>query len=365
MHPSPVQRLQNFLRGRRLDGFLVTQPENRRYLSRYSAPDHGIQESAGALLIPRQGTPYLLTDSRFALQAEEESSGFLVHIYRKGLLPSLKELLPGLGIRRLGFESHYTLHETYLRLERMARQSGISLFPLAGQVERLRCVKREEEISALRESVRLNERVFQLVYNTIEPGMSEREVALALELTMRELGAEGPSFPPIVAFGTNSARPHAVPGERILRTGDIVLIDMGLILNGYCSDMTRTVVVGTPDNTFLRRLRTVRKAQQAAISAIRHGAVCRDVDRAARRVIRDAGYGKYFGHALGHGVGLAVHEDPRLSAASRKKLRSGMVVTVEPGIYLPDWGGIRLENMLVVREKEAELLNSDTTGLDL
>ena len=182
---------------------------------------------------------------------------------------------------------------------------------------------------------------------------------------MREMGASGPSFATIVAFGTNAAKPHAVPGPRVLVPGETVLIDMGLVLDGYCADMTRTVVVGKPDPVFRERLRIVRRAQLAAIDVIRAGVTSREVDLAARRVIREAGYGAQFGHALGHGVGLEVHEEPRLSSRCRKKLCAGMVVTVEPGIYLPQWGGIRLENMVVVREGGCEVLNRDTTFLDL
>jgi Xaa-Pro aminopeptidase len=232
-------------------------------------------------------------------------------------------------------------------------------------VERMRICKTEQEIERIRESVLLNEKVFLAVYNTIEPGMTEQEIGLALELTMRELGAEGPSFEPIVAFGDNAAKPHAVPGNRSLKTGDLVMIDMGLVLRGYCSDMTRTFVCGKPDKQFVDRCRIVRQAQLAGIAVIRAGAVCRDVDKAARKVIEQSGYGGNFGHSLGHGVGLAVHEDPRLSSSSRKKLKAGMVVTVEPGIYFPDWGGIRLENMVVVREDGCEVLNRDTTGLNV
>jgi Xaa-Pro aminopeptidase len=156
-----------------------------------------------------------------------------------------------------------------------------------------------------------------------------------------------------------------VPSKRVLQEGELVLIDMGLVLQGYCSDMTRTFVIGEPDSVFLERLRAVRKAQLAGIKAIRAGAVCKDVDHAARQVLVDAGYGDCFGHGLGHGVGLAVHEAPSLSTRNRKKLQAGMIVTIEPGIYLPDWGGIRLENMAVVREDGCELLNEDMTGLDL
>ena len=360
-----ISKLQASLRRRKLDAILITEPQNRQYLSGYTAVDHGIQETSGVLLIPAKGTPYLLTDSRFVLQAKEEAVGYTVELYPKGLYACLKSLLPGLGLKRLGFESHYFLHSSVAKMEKMANTIDVKLVPLTQVVERMRVIKRNDEIQALKKSVLLNERVFQLVYNSIEPGMTEIEIGLALELTMRELGAEGPSFDTIVAFGTNAAKPHAVPTDRVLKSGDIVLIDMGLILQGYCSDMTRTFVAGKPDTTYLERLRVVRKAQLAGINAIRAGAVCRDVDRAARRVIVNAGYGDFFGHGLGHGVGLAVHEEPRLGPRSRKKLRAGMIVTIEPGIYLPEWGGIRLENMAVVREDGCEVLNEDVTGLDL
>ncbi len=360
-----LARVQARLRRRGLNGFLVTRPENRRYLSGYTACDHGIEETSGVLLVPARSTPLLLTDSRFILQARDEASGFRVQQYRHGVIPLLEKLLPELGIRKLGFESDYILHDTVLRMEKMARRIGCTLVPVTGLVEGMRLIKSEDEIALIRKSVRLNEQVFRLVQGTIEPGMTEQEIALAIELTMRELGAERPSFDTIVAFADNSARPHAVPTDRPLNTGDIVLIDMGLVLDGYCSDMTRTFVAGRPGSTFLERLRLVRQAQLAAIATIRAGAICRDVDRAARQTIAKAGHGDHFGHALGHGVGLAVHEEPRLSPRSRRKLRPGMVVTVEPGIYLPGWGGIRLENMVVVREDGCELLNEDTTGLDI
>ena len=360
-----IIRLQSGLRRRHIDGLLVSQPDNRRYLSGYTAPDHGIQESSGLLLIPAKGRPYLLTDARFTLQAEAEAQLFLVELYSRGLLPLLERLINRLGLQSLAFESDYLLHSTFQRLAGMANKRGLTLVPQLGLIEAMREVKSADELELLRASTRLNETVFQSVYATIEPGMTEREIALALELTMREMGAEGPSFPPIVAFGTNAARPHAVPTDRELQAGDLVLIDMGLIHRGYCSDMTRTFVAGRPDRTYIDRHRVVRAAMQAGIGAIRAGVTGAEVDRVARQVIADAGYGDHFGHSLGHGVGLAVHEAPRLSRTNRKKLRAGMVVTVEPGIYLPEWGGIRLENMVVVGEHGPEVLNRDTTGLDL
>ncbi|MCI5140830.1 MAG: aminopeptidase P family protein [Candidatus Electrothrix sp. ATG1] len=365
MSKQRIKKIQKTLRRRKLDAVLITEPYNRRYLSGYTAADHGIQESSGVLLIPKKGRPWLLTDSRFVLQAEEEAQEFTVELYKKGLFALLKKLLPALAVRRLGFESHYFLHSSAAKLKEMAGKIKVEPVPLLDLVERMRVIKTEEEIQLLKRSVLLNEQVFQAVHRTLAPGMTEIEIALALEQTMRTMGAEGPSFETIVAFGSNAAKPHAVPTDRVLGNGELVLIDMGLVLEGYCSDMTRTFVVGKSKKKFRQRLRVVRKAQLAGIKALRAGVLCCEVDRAARKVIADAGYGDLFGHSLGHGVGLAVHESPGLGSRNRKKLRTGMIVTIEPGIYLPGWGGIRLENMAVVREDGCELLNEDTTGLDV
>ena len=179
------------------------------------------------------------------------------------------------------------------------------------------------------------------------------------------MGAEGPSFDSIVASGANGALPHAVPGQSKIKPDQSLTIDMGLVLNGYCSDMTRNFVPKNPSKKYIKLHRLVRKAQLAGIAAIKADVRGCDVDKAARSIIAKAGYGPQFGHSLGHGVGLAVHEGPRLSFANKKKLKAGMIVTVEPGIYLPGWGGIRLENMVVVREDGCEVLNQDTTWLDI
>ena len=357
--------LRRALRRLKLDAFLVTQPENRRYLSGYTAGDTSINESSGVLLIPVCGEPFLFTDSRFDLQAEEEANGFAVRLYPRGLLPLLDSLLPKLGIRRLAFESHYLLHATFQKLAKMAARHQIELVSNVGLVEKLRVRKSDEELKKIERSVQLNEEVFLEIYKGLQPGMSERQVAHAIENCMRRKGATGPSFDTMVASGPNGALPHAVPSGRLLREGEPIVIDMGLILEGYCSDMTRTVVLGTPDEKTVNLIRLVRKAQLAGTEAIKAGITGREVDRAARKIIAAAGYGKRFGHGLGHGVGLAVHEAPSLNKRYRRKLAAGMVVTVEPGIYLPDWGGIRLENMAVVTEHGHRLLNRDTTFLDI
>ena len=360
-----LARIRRSLKRRQLDAILVTQPENRRYLSGYSALDHAINESAGVLLIPCEGEPYLLTDSRFHLQAEEEAAGFRVKLYPRGLFPLLRLLLKNLRIKRLAFESHYFLHSTSLTLAKLADTIKVELAPLTGFIEELRLEKDAVELARIERAVLLNEAVFQEIYPTLRPGQTEKEVAQAIENAMRIKGAERPSFETIVASGPNAALPHATPSDRPLATGETIVIDMGLVLDGYCSDMTRTVVLGAPDAKTVALFRLVRKAQLAGLNSLRAGISGMAVDRIARSVIERAGLGERFGHGLGHGVGLNVHEGPSLNYRNRKPLAAGMVVTVEPGVYIPDWGGIRLENMAVVEEEGCRVLNRDITFLDL
>jgi Xaa-Pro aminopeptidase len=363
--PARLARLRSALKRRKIDGLLVTQPENRRFLSGYTAMDTSIAESSGFLIIPVKGVPLLLTDSRYLLQAEQEAAGFEVKLCQRNPLVSLQEILPAIGVRRLGFESHYFLYTAALSLIGMLKKLAILPVAVSGLIEQQRLIKTEEELAIIRKAVALNEEVFQEVFRSLRPGQTERQVALKIENTMRTMGADGPCFETIVASGPNSALPHAVPSERRIREGEPIIIDMGTRLRGYCSDMTRTVVLGRADKKFVELLRIVRAAQCAAMDFIRAGVTAREADGKARRMIAQRGYGKEFGHGLGHGVGLAVHEAPSLNRSNRKKLKDGMVVTVEPGIYLPGWGGIRLENMVLVREGGCEILNKDMTFLEL
>lgn len=360
-----LARIKLALKRKKIDGLLVVQPENRRYLSGYTATDTSINESSGLLIIPVKGAPLLLTDSRYLLQAEQEAAGFDVILCRRSPLASLQEILPAIGMRRLGFESHYFLYSAARSLISMLVGLAIEPVAVSGLIEQQRLIKTEEELVAIRKSVAFNEAVFQEVFPTLRPGQTERQVALKIERLMQDKGAEGPCFATIVAGGPNSALPHAVPSERPLREGEPIIIDMGTRLQGYCSDMTRTIVLGRADKKIVELVRIVRSAQCAAMDHIRAGVTDREADRQARRIIAQHGYAKAFGHGLGHGVGLAVHEAPSLNRRSGKKLKDGMVVTVEPGIYLPGWGGIRLENMVVVRKDGCEVLNTDTTFLDL
>lgn len=360
-----IAKIQEKLKRKKIDALLVGKPENRRYLSGYRGGDHGIGESSGMLLVPARGKVHLLTDFRFKLQAEQDVPWAEVVIYPKGLLKLLGPLLGDLQITSLAFESDYTLHSFADKMMTALAKQGIKSVPTDGLVEAMRVIKDEEEIDLIRQAVRLNEEVFIDVYRTLSDYPTEIDVALAIETGMRRKGAEAPSFSTIVASGKNGALPHAVPGSSPVEKDASLTIDMGLILNGYCSDMTRNLVPGTADEKYRQLHQLVRSAHLAGVATIRAGVKCCDADRAARKIIADAGYGDYFGHSLGHGVGLAVHEEPRLSGRSSKKLQAGMIVTVEPGIYIPDWGGIRLENMYVVREEGCENLNSDTTWLDI
>lgn len=360
-----LAKIQAAIRRKKVDALLVTQPENRRYLSGFTATDLSIAESSGSLFVPGRGIPILLTDSRYLLQAEKEASGCEVELLQGSLLGALQKILRRRNVRRLAFESHYLLHAAAMKLMALGQRQGVEMMPVSGMIEKLRLRKAPEEIEKIRQSVLLNELVFQEVFATLKPGLTEREVALAIESAMMRHGAEAPAFQTIVASGPNGALPHAVPTEKVIREGETVIIDMGLKLDGYCSDMTRTVVLGTPDKQTVKIIRLIRAAQRQACETIRAGIPARDADRTARKVIAMAGYGKNFGHGLGHGVGLAVHEAPSLNKRRRSKLQSGMVVTVEPGIYIPGWGGVRLENMVVVEEKGCTVLNQDNTFLDL
>jgi len=345
-----IKKIQARLRRKKIDAILISQPHNRRYLSGYTATDHDIGESSGSLLIPARKNPLLLTDFRFQIQAEREAKEMKVLLYPKGLQALLKELLPDLGISSLAFESHYTLHNVAEKLQTMCSKLSISLHPTHGIVEKMRTIKNKKEIEKIRSSVLLNEQVFQTVYKTIFPGQTEIDIALALESTMRRRSAEAPSFESIVATGERSALPHAVPGPVKIEKHRPLMIDMGLILDGYCSDITRTFCLGQPaDDRFLAVWQTVLQAQQAAIHGARAGLTGQAVDKLARDVIDAAGYGDNFGHGLGHSLGLVVHESPRYSYTYPDEVPTGVVMTVEPGIYLPGWGGVRIEDVVLVQ----------------
>ena len=340
------------------DTLLILTDENRRYLSGFTGHDTQFDETAGALFMTKDRL-ILATDSRYDLQARNEAPLYEVVLYRESLSKELPGILSDLGTSVLGFES---VRLSYLQYQKIVDEIehanlDVTLEPAIDMVENLRIRKTDPEIAALRKALWLAEEVFDQCLKKIEPGMTEKQVAWLMEKGMREAGAEALSFPTIVASGPNSALPHAIPGDRTIKIGEPLLFDWGARLNGYCSDISRTVIFGNPDDTFTKVFQTVLEAQRLAIEAIKADMSSKAVDQIARDYIKKEGFGDKFGHGLGHGTGLAIHEAPRLSPLKDTRLETGMVTTVEPGIYLDGWGGVRLENMVVVREDGAEILN--------
>ena len=353
-----LARLRTRLQDQALDTFLVLQGENRRYLSGFTGEDGQFNESAGALLITSE-RQIIATDSRYETQARIEAHEFEIYRYKEGLASSLPEILRMLRTERLGFESARLSYLQFQKFQDHLKKDTLtaSLVPTENLVEDLRMTKEPQEIEAIKESLVISESVFETIVNTLYVGTSEKELAWAIEKGLRQSGAESVAFPPIVASGPNAAMPHAIPTDRPIEQGEPILFDWGARLNGYCSDISRTIVLGSPEDTFKKVYQVVQDAQSMAIDAMKPGVSTQAVDKIARDHIAANGFGDHFGHGLGHGVGLATHEKPGLSPIRPMNLEVGMVTTVEPGIYLPGWGGVRLENMVVVKEHGTVVLN--------
>lgn len=343
-----LTRLRESLVAQGLEALLISQPENRRYLS-------GFTGSSGWLLISAERS-ILATDFRYYEQVGREAPAFELAQIKTTFSKLLPDLLAGMGVRRLGFESqHVTVDE--LDTWRQATE-GVEWVPCKGLVEALRAVKEEPEVEALRRSVALTDAAFAHLMEVIRPGMTEQQAAWEIESYMRSHGASKIAFDLIVAAGPNGALPHARASDRIVQPGEPIVIDIGCVVDGYCSDMTRTVCLGEPGPRYVAVWELVLRAQEAAKAAIRAGVPAVEVDGAARSLIAEAGYGEHFGHGLGHGVGLGVHESPKASPLSEDVLQAGMSLTVEPGIYLPGEFGVRIEDLVIVREEGVETLTN-------
>ncbi|HEU5316467.1 MAG TPA: aminopeptidase P family protein [Chloroflexota bacterium] len=338
----------------RVDAVLVSEDQNRRYVS-------GFTGSAGQLLVTADAA-LLLTDFRYVEQSAWQAPDFEVVKTEGFPWPAVAEQAKRLGVRRLGFESEHLTVDQHTRLTAALRETApdVALAPLTGCVEESRQVKDAEEIERLRTAVLIADRAMEAVTRRLRPGMTEKAIAWELEVEMRQHGAEALSFPIIVASGPNGAMPHHRPSDRAVREGETITIDMGCKVGGYCSDLTRTVVLGEPDATFWGVYDTVLRAQQTCEGRLRAGMTGKAGDALARDVIAAAGHGEHFGHGTGHGVGLAIHEQPRLTytAAGEATVPEGAVVTVEPGIYVPGWGGVRIEDMVVVGKDRCHVLTT-------
>jgi Xaa-Pro aminopeptidase len=339
--------LQTQMVERRLSGLLVMHPANWYYLSGFSG-------EAGALLLLRRG-PVLVTDGRFTAQAKGETSGIRVVAQKGSLTVSVGEWLKTQRRSRIGFDASQ-LTVAQFRALRAAAGRRVRWIAASGAVEALRARKEPQEIAQMRKAGVLAGEVLAAALELLKPGVRELEIAAEIEYQMRQRGASGRAFETIVAFGERSAYPHARPTAKRLRKNELVVLDLGAILGHYCSDISRTVFVGKAPARVRRWYCAVQEAQSAAIAAVQAGVRCGDVDAAARQILTGHGLDRYFIHSTGHGLGLEVHEDPRVARGQKQILVPGNVITIEPGVYIPGVGGIRIEDDVAVRADRTEVL---------
>lgn len=348
-----VNKLREAMALQGVSAMFVASDINRRYLT-------GFTGSAGYVLIT-ENESYLLTDFRYMTQAPEQAKDFKVVEHAPKVMETVKGLLGSSA--KLGFEQEHVTFATYQSYKEAL--AGVELVPVSGLVEGLRIFKDEGELAIMREAAVLADRTFSHILTKIRPGVTERELDLQMEMFMRENGATSSSFDTIVASGERSALPHGVASSRVLQGNEFITFDFGALLNGYCSDVTRTVVLGEASDRHREVYGIVLEAQLNALDKIRPGMTGREADALTRDIISSCGYGDNYGHSTGHGLGMEVHESPRLSKLSDDILKPGMVVTVEPGIYIPGFGGVRIEDDIVITETGIEIITSSTKELTL
>jgi Xaa-Pro aminopeptidase len=359
-HRGRQQRLQNSLSTHRLDALLVTHPPNVRYLC-------GFTGSSGALLLSEK-KPVFITDGRYTEQARAEVRSAQIVIARQGPLAAAAGWLSAHHKKGRRAPSKIGIEGEHMTVAARSRFAGIlaSSFRLREApplVEHARMVKDDEEIACLRSAVILGASLFDRALEVVRPGIRETEVAAEIEYAARKAGAEAMSFETIIAAGERSALPHGRASGAAVPAQGFVVCDFGVILSGYCSDMTRTVYVGRPSDQARRIHQAVKDAQQAAVEVVRSGISVSEVDWAARKSLQKCGLAKYFTHSTGHGVGLEIHEAPRVAAGQTEILRPGMVITIEPGVYVPGKWGVRIEDMVVVTERGCEVLTPTSKEL--
>ncbi|MBE3593553.1 MAG: aminopeptidase P family protein [Candidatus Carbobacillus altaicus] len=342
------EKIISLLKEEGIEALFVTSPANRRYLT-------GFTGSSGMVLLTETET-YLFTDFRYTEQAMQEAPEVEVVESSHSPWDTIAEKLKHLGISRVGFEREHVTVEMYDALPKGDGLQWIGTTHLVGR--KLRPYKSPEEIAKIKRACALADEAFMHILSLIAPGVTERELALELKWFMEKHGADGTSFETIVASGDRGALPHGVASNKKIRAGELITFDFGALLDGYVSDITRTVAVGQVDQALLTIYDTVLRAQERALAGIRAGVRAREIDQLARSLIEEAGYGERFGHSTGHGLGLEVHEWPVLSGRSEAVLEDGMVVTVEPGIYVPGLGGVRIEDDVLVTQDGYELLTA-------
>jgi Xaa-Pro aminopeptidase len=346
LHEERLNSIRKKLASSHLDGILFSSLENIRYLCGFTGSD-------GAFVITQKES-FFLTDSRYWTQADEEVRGSQIIHYKKKM-EGIASLLLDLKLNNIGFESTSLIFSSHqFLLERLANEA--KLIPLEDELKNLRAVKDAQELTLIRRAIDISSNAFFHIMETLKEGVLEREAALGMESFMKRSGADALGFDIIIASGKRSALPHGRASGKRIEKGDFILIDFGSGFQGYHSDQTRTVVCGKPSSEQKKIYRVVKEAHDKAIEMVRPGLPIQRVDAAARDHIRDQGFGEYFGHGTGHGIGLAVHEDPVVNIENKELVQEGMVFTIEPGIYIPDWGGVRIEDMVRVTSHGAEVL---------
>ena len=352
-HRMRTDRIAGRLDALEVDAIVVTQPANVRYLT-------GFTGSNGQALVT-SGAGVFFTDGRYTEQSRREVPQMERVTYRQNFAEVVRDACAANGVRRLGFEDGVVTVRTFRSLE--GALQDVKLVAVGDAIDRERWVKDAEELALIQLAQDATDQAFEDVLEKLAVGMTERQVAQEIEHAMRRAGADGLSFETIVAFGENAAEPHHEPGHRTLEDGDVVKMDFGALWEGYHADMTRTVGFGTVGSELRRIYAVVQEAQRAGLEAVRAGVTGGDVDAASRRVVEEAGYGERFSHGLGHGVGLEIHEGPGLRREGTDELPVGAVVTVEPGVYVPGLGGVRIEDMVEVRADGGRVMPSSTKDL--
>lgn len=339
-----IKNLVDQMKALNLDAILIGSKANRMYLSGFTG--------SSAMLYISANRQVIITDFRYMEQVAIQCKHFEnMNQGTLGLIGSALQIAKEEGAKRIGFEGEHTSYNTYLEL---AQYKDFEFVSTSGLIEKFRQIKDASELEKLKQAEHIGDLAFEGIIPYIEAnwrkGLTEKDIALEIERIMRQNGASGTSFDSIVASGAKSSLPHAVPEDKTLEEGDFVVMDFGCIYEGYCSDMTRTILIGEPTEKHLQIYQTVLKAQLAALEHIKPGMKGSEVDKVARDIIADAGYRECFGHGLGHSVGIDIHENPRFSPAEKTIIEPGMVLTVEPGIYVPGFGGVRIEDLVFVTE---------------
>lgn len=341
-----IDQLRDAIQQHNLDALLITNSKNRRYVT-------GFTGTAGVVLVSKNES-LLITDFRYMEQANEEAEGFKVIEHKQPLVKEIAAQIKRLGITNLGFEKDYLTYGVY---ETYQKEIGEKLVPTSNIVEKLRLIKTNDEIAIIKSAVEIADAAFDHILSFIKPGVKEIDVSNELEFFMRKQGATSSSFDIIVASGKRSALPHGVASDKKIESGELVTLDFGALYQGYCSDITRTIAIGNITDELKQIYNTVLEAQIRGMNGLKAGITGKEADALTRDYIKKQGYGDKFGHSTGHGIGLDVHEGPGLSFRSDQSLESGMVVTVEPGIYVPNVGGCRIEDDTVVTENGNERLS--------